>query len=73
MTNFTSPTLTSAETVFEHISKTILELEESDIKILAKKRRKSMHGLARLTLQTLQDLKFKHIINKGLTEIIGYI
>ena len=73
MINSTSPTLTPAETTFEYITKTVLELEESEIKILAKERCKIMHGLARLTVQVLQDLKFKCIVNKVLMEVIRYI
>ena len=73
MTNSTLPTLTLAETAFEHITKIILELEKSEIKILATKRCKSMGGLARMNSHAIQNLKFKLVITKGLAEVIGYI
>ena len=58
---------------FEHITKTILEHEESEIKILIKEICIIMRGLAWLTPHAIHNLKCKIYLTKGLTEVIGYI
>ena len=73
MTNSTLPTLTPAETTFEHIAKTIIKLEESDIKILEKNRCKNMYGLAQMSPQDNPDLTFECIVTKVIMKVIGYI
>ena len=72
-TNATLPTINPAEKYFRYITKIIIELEESKIKFYAKERCKSMYGPVWLIPHTIHDLKFKHVVTRGLTEVIGYI